>query len=331
MDPRGFPTSLPEFQKVFPNDEACASYLEMMRWPNGFTCPKCNYVGKPYRFQTRSSVVLRCRECKANASLTAGTVMQSTHTPLSTWFWGAYLVTTQTPGQSALQFQRQLGLSRYETAFQILHKLRAGMVRPEREQIGGEYPVEVDETFIGGVHNKAIVVAAVEVRLRKDAEHRAAKHKEEHSGGVPLKKLIYAGRLRLRAVAGRSADDLMTFILENVAKGTTIRTDAAQSYRSLPGFYYVHEQLKIAGDPEKAEAHLPMVHLVFSNLKTWILGTHHGAIGPQHLQAYLNEFVFRFNRRFYPMTAFNSVLGLAAHAVSPTYAQLYSGEWRHAA
>ena len=331
MDPRGFPTSLPEFQSVFPDDQACAKYLENMRWPNGFTCPKCGETGKPYRFPTRSSTVLRCRKCKVNTSLTADTVMQSTHTPLSTWFWGAYLVTTQTPGQSALQFQRQLGLSRYETAFQILHKLRAGMVRPERDQIGGEYPVEVDETFIGGVHNKAVVVGAVEVRLRKDAELRAAKHKQEHDGGVPLKKLVYAGRLRLRAVPGRSAGDLVTFVNQNVIRGSTVRTDDCKSYHSLPGFDYIHAPLKISGDPEKAQGHLPMIHLVFSNLKTWILGTHHGCIGEQHLQAYLNEYVFRFNRRFYPHTAFNSVLGLAAHAPSPTYAQLYSGEWQHPA
>jgi predicted RNA-binding Zn-ribbon protein involved in translation (DUF1610 family) len=119
MDPRGFPTSLPEFQQVFPDDAACAKYLESVRWPKGFTCPTCGHMEEPYRFRTRTSVVLRCRECKKNASLTAGTVAQGTHSPLSTWFWGAYLVTTQTPGQSALQFQRQLGLSRYETAFQI--------------------------------------------------------------------------------------------------------------------------------------------------------------------------------------------------------------------
>jgi len=150
MDPRGFPTSLPEFQKVFPNDDACEKYLESIRWPDGFVCPKCGQQGDPYRFQTRASVVLRCRACRKNASLTAGTVMQSTHTPLSTWFWGAYLMTTQTPGQSAIQFQRQLGLSRYETAFQILHKLRSGMVRPERDSIGSEHPVEVDEVLIGG-------------------------------------------------------------------------------------------------------------------------------------------------------------------------------------
>src|SRR5208283_1346278 len=177
MDSRGFPTSLPEFQQVFPNDDACAKYLETMRWPKGFTCPKCGHAGEPYRFATRSSTVLRCRECKVNTSLTAGTVMQSTHTPLSTWFWGAYLVTTQTPGQSALQFQRQLGLSRYETAFQILHKLRAGMVRPERDRIGGQPRdhVEIDESWVGGrtrgagrgVHDQSLVIAAVEVRQRK--------------------------------------------------------------------------------------------------------------------------------------------------------------------
>ena len=339
MDPRGFPTSLPEFQKVFPNDEACARYLEKMRWPDGFTCPKCRRAGEPYRFPTRASIVLRCRGCKLNTSLTSGTVMQQTHMPLSTWFWAAYLVTTQTPGQSALQFQRQLGLSRYETAFQILHKLRAGMVRPERDGIGGEYPVEVDECMVGGrtrgegrgVHHKATVVGAIEVRWRKDAEDRAAKHRRDHEGGVPLKKLVYAGRLRLRLVPNRGSAGLMAFIKESIAKGSTVRTDAWTGYDPLAALGYVHDPLILAGDPEKADAHLPMIHLVFSNLKTWILGTHHGAIGQHHLQAYLNEYVYRFNRRFYPMTAFNSVLGLAVHSASPTYAQLYSGAWVHPA
>jgi hypothetical protein len=329
MDPRGFPTTLPEFQKVFPNESACAKYLERMRWPNGFTCPKCKTTGKPYRFPSRKSVVLRCKRCGSNASLTAGTVMEKTHTKLSVWFWGAYLATTQTPGQSALQFQRQLGLSRYETAFQILHKLRAGMVRPERDPIGGEYAVEVDECFIGGTHNKSIVVGAVEVRLRKDSEARKATFFEAHSGGVPLKKLIYAGRLRLRVIQNRDASNLMAFVNQNVAKGTKIRTDEARGYHSLPGFHYIHEPMKVTGEPEKIETHLPMIHLVFSNLKTWILGTHHGRIENHHLQAYLNEYTYRFNRRFYPMTAFNSVLGLASKSESPTYEELYSGEWVH--
>jgi len=147
---------------------------------------------------------------------------------------------------------------------------------------------------------------------------------------VPLKKLVYAGRLRLRVVDGRGTDRLETFVTENVAKGLPVRTDGWQGYEGLGALGYAHEPLVLGGDHAKADAHLPMIHIVFSNLKTRILGTHHG-VSQQHLQAYLNEYVFRFNRRFYPMTAFNSVLGLAVRAEAPTYAALYSGEWVHPA
>lgn len=255
----------------------------------------------------------------------AGTVMQDSHTPLSTWFWGAYLVTTQTPGQSAVQFQRQLGLRRYETAFQILHKLRAGMVRPERDAIGSQYPVEVDETLVGGrtkgegrgVHHKATVALAIEVRPRP-----------ARVDGKKPKSAVYARRLRMCLVPNRGAKTLTGFVQENVAKGAVVRTDGWQGYDELAALGYAHKPMALDGDPERTDAHLPMIHIAFSNLKTWLLGTHHG-VGHQHLQAYLNEFVFRFNRRFYPMTAFNSVLGLASHASAPTYETLYSGEWTH--
>jgi hypothetical protein len=261
--------------------------------------------------------------------------MQSSHMPLSTWFWGAYLMTTQTPGQSAVQFQRQLDIATYETAFAMLHKLRAGMVRPDRDTIGTPYPVEIDECFIGGrtrgegkgTHHQTTVVGAVEVRARKDAR--------------PSKKLTYAGRLRLRvisnteqletSVSGRDIETLTTFVSDNVTPRSVVRTDGWQGYNDLTEMGYKHNVLALGGDPAKAEKHLPMIHLVFSNLKTWINGTHHGRIEPRHLQAYLNEFVFRFNRRFYPMNSFNSVLGISARTVPPTYAQLYSGEWVHAA
>ena len=134
--------------------------------------------------------------------------------------WGAYLVTTQTPGQFALQFQRQLGLSRYETAFQMLHKLRAGLVRPERDAIGDQYPVEVDETLVGGrtkgegrgVHHKATVVGAVEVRTRSPGAE-----------GMKHRRKVYAGRLRLRLVLGRGAKELTEFVQENVAKRAVVR------------------------------------------------------------------------------------------------------------
>lgn len=147
-----FPRSLPEFQHLFLDEAACAVYLERARrWSDGFVCPPCGTPGEPYRYATRPGV-LCCRKCRRETRLTAGTVMERTHTPLSVWFWATYLVASQTPGMSAVPFQRQLGLSRYETAFQILHKLHAGMVRPDQDRIGGkpEEVVEADETCVGG-------------------------------------------------------------------------------------------------------------------------------------------------------------------------------------
>ena len=161
-----FPRSLPEFQQLFPDEAKCAAYMEKARWGDGFVCPHCHAAGDPFRIATRPGV-LRCRKCRHDTGLTVGTVMERSHMPLSTWFWAAYLVASQTPGISAVQFQRQLGLSRYETAFGILHKLRAGMVRPNQDRIGGKpgEHVEIDETWVGGrtrgegrgVHHKVLV------------------------------------------------------------------------------------------------------------------------------------------------------------------------------
>jgi transposase-like protein len=201
------------------------------------------------------------------------------------------------------------------------------------------YPVEIDECLIGGetrgegrgVHHKVMVIGAVEVRKRKGTEKRTTRRKDAHSGGVPVRQKVYGGRLRLQVIPDKSSKSLLEFVGGNISPSSIVLSDGWHGYNDLSKMGYQHRPLVLAGDPEKAEAHLPMIHLVFSNLKTWILGTHHGRIDPRHLQAYLNEYVFRFNRRFYPMTAFNSVLGLAARSVSPTYAHLYSGEWQHPA
>ncbi len=249
--------------------------------------------------------------------------MHATRTPLQIWFWGAYLVTTQTPGMSALQFQRQLGLSRYETAFQLLHKLRAGMVRPDRERIGTEWSVELDETLVGGktrgegrgVHHKRYVVGAVEVRQKQDKRGRRA---------------VYAGRLRLQMLSDRSQRSLEAFATDNIEPHSHVTTDGWLGYANLATMGYDHECAVLEGDPEKTEKALPMIHLVFSNLKAWLLGTHHG-VSTQHLPSYLDEFVFRFNRRFYPMTAFASVLGIGMCVAAPTYDALYTGRWHHSA
>jgi transposase-like protein len=320
---------------MFPDEGACREYLFELRWPGGFACPDCGEAGEPYRFRTRPTV-LQCRHCGHQTSLTAGTVMHAARTPLQTWFWAAYLVTAQTPGMSALQFQRQLGIGRYETAFQLLHKLRAAMVRPERDKIGGEYIVEVDEAEVGGhtrgegrgMHHMATVVGAVEVRQGDPAEIQRKRKRQRHEKGKPVRGETYAGRLRMRVVPNRGRLALTSFVLDSVAKGTMIFTDGWQGYDRLESLGYEHESLTLGGDPKLVDAALPLIHLVFSNLKAWLLGTHHG-VRHQHLQAYLNEYVFRFNRRFYPMGMFNSVLGIATRVKAPTYRALYDGKWRH--
>ena len=215
-----FPRSLPEFQRLFPDEAACAAYLERARWGDGFVCDHCCSPGEPYRFANRPGV-LRCRQCNRDTSLTAGTVMERTHTPLSVWFWAAYLVASQTPGMSAVQFQRQLGLPRYETAFQILHKLRAGMVRPDQDRIGAnpEEHVEADETWVGGrtrgkgrgVHDMTLVASAVEVRQRTQ-DGSLNKRKDGR----------YAGRVRLAVVPDRSAKSLVGFIESAVDRKSVV-------------------------------------------------------------------------------------------------------------
>ena len=323
MRERGFPTTLLEFQRAFPDDAACAAHLEKLRWPKGFVCAQCGIAGDPYRRSTRPSV-LECRACRAPVRLTAGTIMHGTRTPLLVWFWGAYLATTHTPGLSALQFQRQLGIKRYETAFQVLHKLRAAMVRPGREKIGTDgWHVEVDETYVGGRTrgegrgrtHQVLVAGAVEARVLKKPRRRGERQ-------------LYAGRLRLALVPSRRQAALEGFVQANIETGSTIVTDAWTGYDGLPALGYEHHPITIGGDQSRTDESLPLIHMVFSNLKAWLLGTHH-SVSPRHLPAYLNEFVFRFNRRFYPMTAVDSVLGIAMRTTGPTKEALYGGRWNH--
>ncbi len=325
-----FPESLPGFQKMFPDDAACAKYLEAIRWRDNFKCSKCDAKDAPFRFVNRVNV-LRCRRCKKDTSLTAGTVMDRTHTSLSTWFWAAFLISSLTPGMSAVQLQRRLGLTRYETAFQILHKLRASMATTSGP-IGMRTTVEVDETLVGGrtrgkgrgVTDQVRVIGAVEVRLRK-----VQPINDEHDRRKPKRGGRYAGRLRLQVIADKSAKTCSDFIRANVDTRTEmVVTDGSQSYAGLARHGYQHLACPERGEPGVSEDYLPIIHLVFSNLKTWINGTHHG-VSPDHLQAYLNEFVFRFNRRFYPFNAFRSLLGLSVGAEGPTYAELYDGDWQH--
>ena len=239
---KSLPKSLPDFQRIFPKEEACYTYLYAARFPNGFICPYCNWSGNAYRFQNRPDM-LRCKRCRRDTRLTAGTIMQKSKVPLYTWFWGAFLVTSLTPGMSALQFQKMLGINRYETAFNMLHKLRAAMVRPGRDAIGGEWPVEVDETYVGGAtqgegsgkHHKTLVGGIVEVRPRKKAPgpdpNLPTGQRPQHRGGHG--RGVIAGRLRLQILLNRKQETLEPFVQKNVKPETEVRTDGWGGYENL--------------------------------------------------------------------------------------------------
>ena len=300
----GFPKTLREFQTQFADEEACRAYFARSRWPEGYRCPRCAH---PVAFELSRRFLWQCKGCGRQTSVTAGTVLHRTRLPLRDWFWAAYLVATHTPGLSALQLQRQLGIGRYETAWTMLQKLRRAMRRPQREALREK--VEVDETFVGNqeglrggreIGDRVLVVGAVEVRGRA------------------------YGRIRLEVVPDSSAHSLSGFVKRNVERGTIVLTDGWSGYTPLSATGYRHRP-KTRGRPERALVILPRIHQVFGNLKTWLRGTHHG-VEAKHMQAYLDEFVFRFNRRRTPMAAFQSLLGLAGVHGPTTRNMLYGSE-----
>ena len=323
MSRLSFPRSLPEFFRMFPDEQACLGFIEESRWPTGNkTCPRCGN-GEFYGDSGGRAGRLQCRGCGYLFSVTAGTVMANTKLPLSTWLQAAYLMVTDKRGISAKQLQRDLGLPGYETAWNILQKLRAAMVSPDRSKLTGR--VEVDESYIGGpqegkrgrgAEGKFLVVGAVEVRVSDDS--------------------TYPGRVRFRHVDNAIQPVLADFVLESVAEGATVVTDGYEAYRILPEFGYGH-QVESTARGLSQDAVLRHYHLAVSNLKVWLLGTFHGAVGRasgqgtkgKHLQGYLNEFAFRFNRRRDLYSAFRTMLGIAAHVRGPTREGLYAeGEER---
>jgi transposase-like protein len=272
-----YPRTLMELERRFSTDEACAEYLAKLRWPEGFRCPHC---AADQAWRTARGLWV-CRACGRNTSVTAGTVFGDSNLPLRLWFRAIWQVVTQKDGASAMGLQRVLGLGSYRTAWSLLHKLRRAMVRPEREQLSGT--VEVDESYLGAPEagmrgrrsgRKTLIVAAVEC--------------------VAQRKL---GRIRLRQVRAAGARELESFVLDTVAPGATVRTDDWSGYRGLAAKGYLHQPTPMRAPPVAGEAVLPRVHLVFSLLKRWLMSTHQGAVRHSHLDYYLDEFTFRFNRR----------------------------------
>ena len=320
------PTTLPEFTAAFPDEQACVEYLFNVRWPEGFVCPKC---GDTHGSVITTRALVECRNGH-QTSVTAGTLFHGTRLPLRTWFYGAFLVATLKPGISALQFQGQLGITRYETAYQMLHKLRSALVAPDRDRLRGE--VEVDEAYIGGVEpgrpgrgavTKSIVMVAVEV----------IRYPAKGLDGSPIEKMR-AGRIRMGVVPDLSAETLVPWVVANVEEGSTVLTDGNAAYNGLKALGYEHQRVFASRKRISTGQYLPLVHLIIVNLKTWLRGTFKGAVRSKHRPAYLNEFVFRFNRRFWRGPAFGRVMEFSARATKrPEYKTLYGvgtpGGWRH--
>ena len=271
-----YPRSLSELDARFSTEDACRDYLFQLRWPQGFVCPRCG----PQKAWSVGTTRYECAGCGYQASVTAGTLFQDTHKPLTMWFRAVWWVTSQKNGASALGIQRVLGLGSYQTAWTWLHKLRRAMVRPGRDRLRG--PVEVDEAYIGGPEPGTDGRGAVQKALVVIAA-------QEDGKGI--------GRIRMRRVPDASGPSLLGFIGEVIEPGSIVHTDGWETYKTLPEMGYRHQISKLNGRSEPAWELLPRVHLVVSHLKRWLLGTHQGAVSPVHLDYYLDEFTFRFNRR----------------------------------
>jgi len=272
-----YPMDQLDFERRFATEQGCQDYLVKLRWPEGFVCPRCQHreawvVNRQRRM---------CADCLYPVSPTAGTVFHDTRKPLQLWFRAIWHVTSQKHGASALGLQRVLGLGSYVTAWSWLHKLRRAMVRPGRDALTGR--VEIDETYVGGLaegkrgrgsQKKALVVIAA----------------EEDGAGI--------GRIRMARIADASACSLEGFVAQAVVAGSAVHTDGWDGYNGLPALSYRHEATVLRGQGKEAATQMmPRVHRVAALLKRWLLGTHQGAVRANHLDYYLDEFTFRFNRR----------------------------------
>jgi ISXO2-like transposase domain/Transposase zinc-ribbon domain len=280
---KDYPSTWNEFLDWFGTEEACLAYLERLRWGDGFVCPKCGCLGNAYR---ASRTRLMCRACQHQVTVTAGTIFDKTRTPLRVWLAAAWYLTNQKQGVSALGLQRVLGLGSYQTAWTMLHRLRCAMVRPDRERLKGQ--VEVDETYLALTDRQ---------QPMSPAGRKSSTAKVLVVMAVEMLQPKGFGRIRLRRIDRDSARHVIPFVQEAVEPGTQVRTDGSAAYRSLKDLGYDHQRTVMLGAEVPAHVSMAGVHRVASLVKRWILGTHHGSVQPEHLDAYLDEFVFRFNRR----------------------------------
>ena len=269
-----YPKTLAELDREFDTEKACSRYLFQLRWPDGFVCPRCGWM----KVWTTKRALFVCAGCQYQLSVKAGTIFEGSRSPLTKWFRAIWWVTSQKNGASAKGLQRILGLGSYETAWTWLHKLRRAMVRSGRDRLAGV--VEVDETYIGG--EKA-------GKRGRGAEGKALVFIAAQMDGKRI------GRIRLRRIRDASGASLEPAIQEAIEPGSVVRTDGWGGYNSLDHLGYMHEIVRKSADV--GNNLLPCCSRVASLLKRWLIGTHQGAVSYEHLDYYLDEYTFRFNRR----------------------------------
>jgi transposase-like protein len=287
MEEENYPNNFEKFVDQFQTEKDCIEYISLLRWPDGYKCPHC----ESSKAWITSRDLFHCSKCRRDTSITYGTVFENTQKPLRLWFHVMWLMMAQKTGVSAKNLQDSMGFGSYQTIWGWLHKLRSIMVRPGRELLNGT--VEVDETYIGGKtegkrgrgsEEKTLVVVAVE-GIDNIVE------KENEKG---YEKIL--GRVRFRCIDNASAENLIPFVCDTVKPGSNVVTDGWAGYNDLNSKGFVHCKQMIS-DNNKTHEPLPHVHLIVSLLKRWLRGTHQGAISSSHLQDYLDEYAFRFNRR----------------------------------
>ena len=275
------PVTFRDFHRMFPDDDACIEYLARWRWPDGFVCPACEAT-RAVRLRTRA--LWQCCSCRRQTSVTAGTVLHRTKLPLTTWLYALWLLARRKVSVSALQFAKETGIGSYKSAWGLLHKVRLVLSEDEANPLD-EGAVEVDESMLPGIggHRRhlgrggAWILGAIERIERPGRRSRA-------------------GNARLRAAPRADRPTLQAFIESNVRAGARVVTDGLGAYRWLGSAGFEHEAHAINKDYDVLAAVLPQVHLLFTNVKAWLLGTFHG-VSAKYLDRYLREYTYRFNRR----------------------------------
>lgn len=292
--------SLLDFQDRFPTERACWNYLVKMRWPDGVKCSNCADSKLDF---IRTRKVFECRYCHKQTYVTAGTTFHRSRIPLRKWFWAIFFMATSKKGVSMLYLQNQLGLGSYRTAWLMGHKIRQAMIQRDKlYTLGGI--VEADEIFIGGKQSLE------ERRMNGNNKTPFLITIEEDSNGGPR-------FLSFEELETIYEEHVIPAIKKNIRTGSTIKSDGAAAYVKTKKEGYEHEESVEMRDPEQTHEHLKWINTITSNLKRYLLSTHHGVF-PKYRKVFLAEFAYRFNRRYWPSQAFDRLLYACIYSVPVT-------------